>query len=202
MRLTGICNVRRPTTSNPTNVSLPPRSCSSSSITSTPAHILLAPSPSLSPVFPFLSPSLLLSFPPFPRCHFLFTSFPILAGRFTMEHRTNARYQIARDWKRSFRRKLISVCVCVIICFTRILQLIYNCAFSIIILLCISHFPANLPSRSSPAVCFFYLVFLATLPVLSFSLFLSPSPLFRSLFISRGWRINHIPAREIYFPDI
>lgn len=175
MRLTGICNVRRPTTSNPTNVSLPPRSCSSSSITSTPAHILLAPSPSL---------SLLLSFPPFPRCHFLFTSFPILAGRFTMEHRTNARYQIARDWKRSFRRKLISVCACVINCFTRILQLIYNCSFSIIILLCISHFPANLPSRSSPAVCFFYLVFLATLLLLSFSLSLSPSPLSLTFYLS------------------
>lgn len=62
----------------------------------------------------------------------------------------------------------------------------------------------------SPVVCFFYPAFLAVSLV---RVLLFPVPLFpphplsqpsflRSLFISREWSINHIKAREIYFPDI
>lgn len=78
----------------------------------------------------------------------------------------------------------------------------------------IPHFAANLPSPSPLPFsrCLLFLpCFLGRLPRSRSTIPLSPlfhlthssRPSFlRSLFISREWSINHIKAREIYFPDI
>lgn len=75
MRLTGICNVRRPTTSSPTNVSLPPCSCTSSSV-----------APTHNASLPPRSPPPLSDTPLVPSYAFTFSRWPFLFATFYSPH--------------------------------------------------------------------------------------------------------------------
>lgn len=198
MRLTGICNVRRPTTSSPTNVSLPPCSCTSSSV---------APLRPSSPLRRYSPRSLVRSFT-FSRWPFLFATFCCPHFLFSQ---VDLPWRVARtsfiglcatekealpknDGDERAHYKLFrannEICNCTLF---RNYRAFMRFSFRGPI----SH--RDLPLRSA-AVCSFRLVFLATLLRFLSPFLLLCRPCFARFLSLGGWRINHIKVREIYFP--
>lgn len=223
MRLTGICSVRRPTTSGPTSDSLPHRARArarslsrSSSSSSSLAHTTNTSLSALSfsnPSAPFCLLFLLsflpdiLSFPLVPSASEV--NFEDIAATRAKLQSVRLARKIARDSQRGKLRVRVSGRT------TESFR-IDDCTLrrKLSPSLDIPHFAANLPSPSPLPFsrCLLFLpCFLGRLPRSRSTIPLSPlfhlthssRPSFlRSLFISREWSINHIKAREIYFPDI
>lgn len=223
MRLTGICSVRRPTTSGPTSDSLPHRA-RARALTLSQFFLLIVPRPhhqhvsqrSLSfsnPSAPFCLLFLLsflpdiLSFPLVPSASEV--NFEDIAATRAKLQSVRLARKIARDSQRGKLRVRVSRRTTESF---RIDDCTLRRKFSPS--LDIPHFAANLPSPSPLPFsrCLLFLpCFLGRLPRSRSTIPLSPlfhlthssRPSFlRSLFISREWSINHIKAREIYFPDI
>lgn len=223
MRLTGICSVRRPTTSGPTSDSLPHRA-RARALTLSQFFLLIVPRPhhqhvsqrSLSfsnPSAPFCLLFLLsflpdiLSFPLVPSASEV--NFEDIAATRAKLQSVRLARKIARDSQRGKLRVRVSGRT------TESFR-IDDCTLrrKLSPSLDIPHFAANLPSPSPLPFsrCLLFLpCFLGRLPRSRSTIPLSPlfhlthssRPSFlRSLFISREWSINHIKAREIYFPDI
>lgn len=203
MRLTGICSIRRPTTSSPTN--------------GRPSTVLSCTSfsPHRAPFSFHYTPLMCLSFPPFLfplRCFSLIVSlsslslflFSFPSSKMDSEDDTRTLYIRKKNWLcaimkiKHFQKKRVALYEKSDLAFiqTMILNLYMNCYFS---LLFFTH-TTDLLSQSPLLHCFSIPLSWPFSPFVCavFSFPLPPLPSFlrvlalRSLFICREWNINHI----------